>query len=78
MSLARYFIWKRYMHNSKGEAKSREFLTDYFSKKQPSLRVVEELPWHLKKSSDLAALQKLLTDLRVVDLVSSSHRAHFI
>lgn len=76
-SALRDVIWKRYMRTSKGEAKSREFLTEYFKKKQPSLRVVEELPWHYKKSNDLAELQKLLTDLRVVDLVRF-HRYHYI
>ena len=62
-------IWKRYMRSTKGEAKCRAHLIEYFSKEEPSHRVCEELPWHLKKSSDLTALKKLLSDLRVLDLM---------
>lgn len=60
-------VWKRYLRSIEGEAKSRAFLTEFFSKKEPCLRLSEELPWHLSKSNELAALKKLVTDLRVVD-----------
>lgn len=65
-------IWGKYIQSAKGEAKSRAYLIEYFSKREPSHRVCEELPWHLKKSSGamgVTALKKLLSDLRVLDLM---------
>lgn len=66
-AVLRDIVWKRYLRSIEGEAKSRAFLTEFFSKKEPCLRLSEELPWHLSKSNELAALKKLVTDLRVVD-----------
>lgn len=41
-------IWKKYLRSAEGESSSRNFLIEYFNKKEPCLRICEELPWHLK------------------------------
>ena len=45
----RNVIWHKYIKDETKESQSRTFIIEHFSKKQPSLRYCEELPWHLKK-----------------------------
>eukprot|EP00804_Cyclotella_cryptica_P010642 CCRYP_005465-RA/>CCRYP_005465-RA protein AED:0.33 eAED:-0.26 QI:227/0.33/0.28/0.57/1/1/7/0/2002 len=66
-SVLRDVVWKKYIRTRKGEAQSRALLTEYFLAKEPSLRICEELPWHLKKSNDMITLKKVLGDLRILD-----------
>jgi hypothetical protein len=49
-------VWKMYIRTTKGEAKSRAFITEFFSQKEPSLRICEELPWHFKVRALLVSI----------------------
>ncbi|KAL9191603.1 hypothetical protein ACHAXT_001309 [Thalassiosira profunda] len=65
-------IWKTYLGSEEMEAKSRTVLIEYFSKKEPSLRYCEELPWHLKKCELWGDLKQVMIDLRVLDIMFHS------
>ena len=51
------------------EAKYRSFIIEHFSKKEPSLRYCEELPWLLKKWRSWPQMKKVLVDLRTLDIM---------
>jgi len=67
-------VWSRYINTAveNNEAKSRSFIIEFFSRKEPSLRYCEELPWHLKKVRSFMELKKHLVDLRTLDIMYSS------
>ena len=67
-SILRDVVWKKYIRNTKGEAKTRAFLTEYFHGRDPSLRMCEELLWQQKKTNDLVGLKNNLLDLRILDI----------
>lgn len=60
-------IWKKYIKCENTESKFRTLLIESLSKKEPSLRYCEELPWHLKKEKKWNEMKKVLVDLRTLD-----------
>jgi len=71
-TLLRDAIWSKYIGNAACEADSRNFVIDYFSKQQPSLRYCEELPWHLKKCKRFSELKEVLVGLPTLDIMFNS------
>ena len=74
-SVLRDVIWDKCINATakiNNEATHRNFLIEYFSGEQPSLRFCEELPWHLKKATSWNGLKKVLTDLRTLDIMYGS------
>jgi len=71
-TLLRDAIWSKYIGDAACEADSRNFVIDYFSKQQPSLRYCEELPWHLKKCKRWPELKEVLVGLPTLDIMFNS------
>jgi len=71
-TLLRDAIWSKYIGDVACEADSRNFVIDYFSKQQPSLRYCEELPWHLKKCKRWPELKEVLVGLPTLDIMFNS------
>ena len=65
-------IWKKYIKDETNEAQIRNYVIENSSKRQPNLRVCEELPWQLKKVSNWPALKKIVVDLRTLDIMFNS------
>ena len=62
-------IWKRYLRSDEGESLSRNFLIEYFNKKEPCLRICEELPWHLKVSSPTAFIKSRWMNVMLIHII---------
>jgi len=71
-TLLRDVIWSKYIEDESREKESRNFVIDYFSKQQPSLRYCEELPWHLKKCKRFSELKEVLVGLPTLDIMFNS------
>ncbi|KAL3789640.1 hypothetical protein ACHAW5_002357 [Stephanodiscus triporus] len=71
-SALRAAIWKTYIKCESNESKYRTLLVDCLSKKEPSPRYCEELPWHLKKENKWVEMKKILVDLRTLDIMFNS------
>ena len=71
-SALRDAIWNKYIKCESNESKYRTLLIESLSKKEPSPRYCEELPWHLKKEKRWVEMKKILVDLRILDIMFHS------
>lgn len=71
-SALRDAIWNKYIKCESNESKYRTLLIESMSKREPSPRYCEELPWHLMKEKRWVEMKKILVDLRILDIMFHS------